>query len=238
MKVGLALSAGGARAVAHFGVLKILEEEGIRLHAITGSSMGAAIASLYALYPGTKELLQLAIRPLNDLPHDRIQKNIPDKFTLWNILNYLYGDVKIEDAALKLAIAAFDITRLRVKIFREGLIKMAVWAACAVPGVTPFARFDGGVYMDTALLCRAPVKEAFELGSEVVIESFVRIFPLDCPRNRPNLLVIPIDVPGVGWLDFTSWKTAFEAGLNSANQCRHDIKKIGTHPIFPMLPRK
>ncbi|MCK5087482.1 MAG: patatin-like phospholipase family protein [Melioribacteraceae bacterium] len=49
-KLGLALGGGGARGLAHIGVLKVLEKEGIEIHSITGCSMGAVVGSLYAYY--------------------------------------------------------------------------------------------------------------------------------------------------------------------------------------------
>jgi NTE family protein len=51
IKIGLALGSGGARGMAHAGVLEVLEEAGIELAAITGTSMGAIIGGLYAEYP-------------------------------------------------------------------------------------------------------------------------------------------------------------------------------------------
>ncbi len=56
MKIGLALGGGAARGLAHIGVIRVLEEEGIPIHAIGGTSMGAIIGSKYALTPNAKVL--------------------------------------------------------------------------------------------------------------------------------------------------------------------------------------
>jgi len=61
-KLGLALSCGGARALAHVGVLEVLEEEGIEIHAIAGSSMGAYIGALWAAGFSGKQLGELRAR--------------------------------------------------------------------------------------------------------------------------------------------------------------------------------
>ena len=55
-KFGLALGGGGARGLAHIGVLKALESHNIRIDAITGCSMGALIGGLYAYYGSVKEV--------------------------------------------------------------------------------------------------------------------------------------------------------------------------------------
>src|SRR5829696_5915173 len=53
-KVGLALSSGGAKGLAHIGVIQVLEENGIPIHAIAGSSMGAYVGAVWAYgYDGT-----------------------------------------------------------------------------------------------------------------------------------------------------------------------------------------
>jgi len=56
LKVGLVLSGGGAKGLAHIGALKIIEETGVRLDYIAGTSMGAIIGSLYASGYSAKQL--------------------------------------------------------------------------------------------------------------------------------------------------------------------------------------
>ncbi len=62
IKIGLALSGGGAKGFAHIGVLKVLEEEGIPIHLITGTSMGSIVGGLYALGYDSKMLEEIAIK--------------------------------------------------------------------------------------------------------------------------------------------------------------------------------
>ncbi|MDZ7807394.1 MAG: patatin-like phospholipase family protein [Gracilimonas sp.] len=61
LKIGLALSGGGAKGFAHIGVLKVLEEAGIKVDMITGTSMGAMVGGLYAIGYNTDELENLAL---------------------------------------------------------------------------------------------------------------------------------------------------------------------------------
>lgn len=64
-KVGLALGGGGARGIAHLGVLKVLEAEGIDFHLIAGTSFGAIAGALYAQQPKADEVRERVIRFLN-----------------------------------------------------------------------------------------------------------------------------------------------------------------------------
>ena len=60
IKIGLALSGGGAKGFAHIGVLKVLEEEGIPVHMVSGTSMGSIIGSLYAIGYSPQEIEEIA----------------------------------------------------------------------------------------------------------------------------------------------------------------------------------
>ncbi len=55
-KLGLALGGGGARGLAHIGVLRVLEQEGVEIHSITGCSMGAIIGGLYAHFRNVSQV--------------------------------------------------------------------------------------------------------------------------------------------------------------------------------------
>lgn len=95
-KFGLALGGGGARGLAHIGVLKVLDSEGIKLNFITGCSMGAIIGGLYAYFGSAKEV-EIFIRDLIEHPKfielgiDRLNKKIkkPDKNYFEQFIDYI-----------------------------------------------------------------------------------------------------------------------------------------------------
>ena len=79
-KFGLALGGGGARGLAHIGILKVLEEEGIKVDAITGCSMGSIVGGLYAYYGNVAEveahIFKLLENPkFNELKINDLQEN-------------------------------------------------------------------------------------------------------------------------------------------------------------------
>ena len=60
-KIGLVLSGGGARGIAHVGVIKVLEEAGVRVDYITGTSMGSIVGAMYAIGYDAATLEKLAL---------------------------------------------------------------------------------------------------------------------------------------------------------------------------------
>lgn len=80
-KIGLALSGGGMRGIAHIGVLRRLEEEGIRIYAISGSSMGALIGSLYSLGYDTYELENIIKEAdANEVFQNKPERNVTENY--------------------------------------------------------------------------------------------------------------------------------------------------------------
>ncbi len=80
VKIGIALGGGGARGLAHVGVLKALEEEGIPIHYITGSSIGAIVGAMYAQHPNADFLI------------DRFKQSLDEEFYDQLSLTYLKTD--------------------------------------------------------------------------------------------------------------------------------------------------
>ncbi len=84
-KFGLALGGGGARGLAHIGVLKVLEQNGIEVHSITGCSMGAIVGGLYSFYGNAKQVEDFILNIIHnpqflELGIDKLsENNKPDK---------------------------------------------------------------------------------------------------------------------------------------------------------------
>lgn len=141
-RLGLALSSGGARGLAHVGVLQVLEDHGIEVHAIAGSSMGSYVGALWAAGFSGRELELLA-----EEMHDRRQlwkladPIIPPMSGLFRglkakaHLERSLGDLRFEDLERRLLIVACDINTKQRLVLREGPIIDAVHASCAMPGI-------------------------------------------------------------------------------------------------------
>ncbi|MGC4023006.1 MAG: patatin-like phospholipase family protein [Cyclobacteriaceae bacterium] len=160
MKIGITLSGGGARGVAHIGVLKALEEMGVTVSIISGTSAGSIIASLYAyglkpdqIYEQVTQLsLRKSVRPAWSMSglltmdglKDLILKNIPENN---------FSALKIP-----LTIAATEIRKGEVNYFSEGELASAVVASCSIPVVFNPISFNGSLYVDGGLLDNLPAR--------------------------------------------------------------------------------
>ena len=172
--VALALGGGGARGFAHIGVLQVLEEAGIQVAEIAGTSAGALYAAGYAWGLTTGELLDLARRA----PRRRIFRPWPGGGALvghralaaW--LTDIFGADRIEDCLIPLTVVATRARDGLTVFLRQGPLVPAIVASATIPLLFPPVEIegeylvDGGVSLpvpDTALSGRWPVV-AVDLG--------------------------------------------------------------------------
>ena len=174
-KVGLALSGGGARGLAHIGVLKVLEREGIPVDFLAGTSMGGVIAAAYAagLDPDfmEQEALRMAsVRRLLTLADPSLPRR--GLFEGQKVREYLsahLGERTFADLRIPLTLVAVDLNSGREVYLRQGRVVDAVRATVALPGVfTPVER-DGQLLVDGGLLDNLPADAVRQMGADVVI---------------------------------------------------------------------
>jgi len=173
--IGLALSGGGVRGLAHIGVLKVLEEARVPIHCIAGTSMGGLLAAAWALGRSAQELEQEALR----LSHLRNLIPLADPglsqgglFAGQKIADYLadlLGDASFEQTRIPLAVIAADLNRAETVVLREGLVRDAVRATIALPGLLAPVKRDEQVLVDGGLLLNLPAAVTRQMGAEVVI---------------------------------------------------------------------
>ena len=77
-KIGIALGGGGARGLAHVGILKVFDEEGIPIHCITGTSIGAIVGAMYAQNPNVKDIIERFKQTLNEGFYDQLGYKNPE----------------------------------------------------------------------------------------------------------------------------------------------------------------
>ncbi|MGI6224715.1 MAG: patatin-like phospholipase family protein [Peptococcales bacterium] len=170
-KIGLALGAGGAKGLAHIGVLQVLEEAKIPIHLITGSSMGAAIGSIYAAGAQLSMMEKLALELNNShfidlvIPKWGLVKG-KKAHALLRLMthNYNFGELKIP-----VGVVATDLVCGERIVFKEGNVANAVRASIAVPGVVEPYQWDGRILVDGAVCDRVPAQLAQEMGADIVI---------------------------------------------------------------------
>jgi len=170
-RIGLALSGGGARGLAHIGVLKALERAKIPIHLLAGTSIGGFIGAAYAAGLSPAELEAEALRlsnPRQLLPLlDRARLLQGNKIT--DYLAQRLGRPTFDQLRLPLALVAGDLNTGQKVILQEGSVLDAVRATIALPGIlTPVEQGDQ-LLVDGGLLDNLPADVARQMGAELVI---------------------------------------------------------------------
>jgi len=174
-KVGLALGSGAARGLAHIGVLNVLEKAGIPIDAIVGTSIGAAVGSLYArLLDATyiKDFVQgMGVRQWARLVDPAVPKSGLIKGQhIKNIIRQLMGgDRRFSDLKIPLACVATDIVTGEEVVFKNGSVVDAVRASISIPAIFTLAKLNGRYLVDGGVVDPVPVDVARQLGAEFVI---------------------------------------------------------------------
>lgn len=174
-RVGLALSGGGARGLAHIGVLKVLEREGIPVDLLAGTSMGGVIAAVYAAGMDaetieTESLRVCNVRGLLSLVDPALPRS--GFFQGQKIQEFLanhLGQSTFEDLRVPLVLIAVDLNSCQEVRLREGQVVDAVRATVSVPGVFQPVQQDGQLLVDGGLLNNLPADAVRDMGADVVI---------------------------------------------------------------------
>ncbi len=171
-KIGLALSGGGARGIAHVGVLKVLEEARIPIHMLAGTSMGGIVAAAYAAGHSPAEIEQFfrSLRLLDIAQRDRTGLGLLGQGKIAGRLReVLGGDLTFDQLKLPLALVAVDLETGEEVIIREGSVVEGLLATSAVPVVFPPVRWQGRLLVDGGVLNNVPFDIARQMGADRVI---------------------------------------------------------------------
>ena len=174
--VGLVLGVGVAYGFCHIGVLKVIEEENIPIDVISGSSIGALIASLWATGRSAEEILKITeefaapkhiwnLIDLTLLPRlGFIKGNKLHRFIERHLGGKTFNDVK-----LPLKIIASDVKRKEPKVLDEGSLVEAVMASCSMPGVFMPFKFKEEFLFDGGIINPLPTEPLFKMGVKKII---------------------------------------------------------------------
>lgn len=159
MKIGLVLSGGGARGVAHIGVLKALKEKNIKITHIAGSSSGAIVGALYAAGHSWVEILDF-FKEVPIFHYKRYAINKPgfiDTSKFYKDLLPFFEDDNFESLKKELYIPATNLSDGTEKIFHKGELINPILASAAYPGLFTPVLIDGIPFVDGGVLNNFPV---------------------------------------------------------------------------------
>jgi len=246
MKIGLALSGGGALGVAHIGVLEELEKAGIKIGCVCGVSSGAIMGLAYAS-GGLKSLRGF---------YDKIIVSDfarPEKFVLAggpaaafkftaSVLDEITAGKNLEDLNIPFFCCATNVATGEKDILKSGPAVGAVMASCAYPAVFDQQEFAGNWYIDGGITRNLPAEEARAMGAEFIVGSSIygvdEILPAKAARmNKIELVFRTLNIfekelsrcqekqcdfcfkPGaqnMSWFDFFKMDEILELGRSNA----------------------
>jgi NTE family protein len=173
--VGLALGTGGARGLAHIGVIRVLEREGIAVDMVAGSSMGALIAAAWAVGKNADEMEEIAKQIRNKrtflklldpmFPGAGIFRGIK----VYNFLHSIVDGLTFADTLIPLKIVASDINTLEEVIFEDGKLIDAIRASITIPGVFRPVVTNGHTLIDGGITDPVPVQVLAHAGVAKII---------------------------------------------------------------------
>lgn len=247
-RIGLALGGGAARGFAHIGVIQVLEENGIKVDYITGTSAGSLVAALYASGKNGTALAAVA---------DNMDESA---FTDWafpgrglirgealaRFVRENTGGRSIEQMRVPLGIVATDLDSGQPILFQVGDPGVAVRASSAVPAVFTPVRIGSREYVDGGLVSPVPVRFARQMGAELVIAVDISAIPDGNATGDPMRMLLQTfaimgrsinvfelreaDVvmrprlAGVSGADFSARKRSIQAGRDVATAMLAELK--------------
>jgi NTE family protein len=174
-KIGLALSGGAARGLAHIGVLEVLQREGIPIDMIAGTSAGAVAGAVYAwnqdITRMKKEVLAvnwMKIAPLLDLSLFK-SGLIRGKKIESLLTSYIGGNIKFSDLKIPFACVASDIETGEEVVINSGSVPEALRASISVPGIFTVVKHEGRYLVDGGLTTPVPVEVVKKMGADFII---------------------------------------------------------------------
>jgi predicted acylesterase/phospholipase RssA len=220
---GLVLGGGGARGLAHLGVMQALEEAGVPIDVVGGTSIGAVMGAAYALGLRGEERVERTTRlaqrrlALPTLPivamssGRRVDRLLAEQF----------GDARIEDLPVRFFCVSASLTRAEEIVHERGPLAQAIRASLSIPGVFPPVYAEGDLLVDGGVLDYVPIdvmRVRVRNGPIVAVDVSPEVEPLTAApfpaspsgwrllARRLNLFARHEPVPGV--VDIVSRSTA------------------------------
>lgn len=190
MKTGIALGGGGAKGLAHIGVLKVLQEHGIVPDMVAGTSIGALVGGLYLLRGDILAVEEYALGFENSnlyphlVPRPSSSGMISEK-RIQAFLKGLFGSTRIQDLERPFFCPAVDIRSGREVMIDRGSLQQAVRASISVPVIFKPVRLRRTFLVDGGLLNPVPVDVLKKNGSDFTIAVNV-ITPRPLRPRRPR----------------------------------------------------
>ena len=161
--IGVVLSGGGTRGWVHVGAMLALQEHGVSMDAICGTSTGSLISSIYLTSSSQEEIISkvgnifnLGKKSINWYDYTWPKVSLISGNTQTTKLMDMFGDKKIEDLRIPFMAVASNLSKAEQVILRRDLIRQAVRSSCSIPGIVPPMLQDGDLIVDGGILNNLP----------------------------------------------------------------------------------
>jgi len=190
--IGIVLSGGGVRGIAHVGLLRALRERNIKPHFIAGASAGALVGALYAQNYEYEDILDFfRSTPLFDF--SRYSANKPgwldsDKYR--DFLIKYFPEDRFEELDRRLFVIASDLLNAEWEVFYSGELIRPLLASAAIPALFTPVEIDGRLFSDGGVMNNFPVEPLLPVCQKI-IGSFVNpLRPMERDQLTTSLRVL------------------------------------------------
>jgi NTE family protein len=219
-KVSLVLSGGGARGIAHIGVLEELEEQGYSIGSITGTSMGALVGGIYAMGKLDEfkswllTLDKLKVFALVDFTFSSQGLIKGDK--VFNRMKKFISDRKIEDLEIPYAAVAVDLLNKKEVVFKKGSILEAIRASIAIPTIFTPVNKENALLVDGGVLNNIPTNHAKRFPKDLLVAVNVNA---DIPLVRPAVVKKEIKArQSIYWKKISEFQSQLQKSSSSKSK--------------------
>jgi NTE family protein len=243
MKIGLVLSGGGMRGMAHIGAIRALEEHGIIPTHIAGSSVGAIVGALYAYGYDWKEILSF-FRAIHIFELKKYAVNKPgiiDAEKFYSVFKLYLKEDDFSVLKKQLSVTATNVLNGELAVFSTGELIKPLLASAAFPGIFAPVNINGAYYVDGGVFNNFPV-DLLKNTCDVIIGVYVngfdtiaisdlkhshnvieRVFKLKTVREdikrfkKCDLVIYPKQLSKYGTFDKKYFDTIYSIGYDTAN---------------------
>lgn len=248
-KIGLVLSGGSAYGFAHIGVIKVLEENGINVDIVGGTSMGSIVGGLYSAGVPVQQMEEILTKFSRKKIVDINPFSFADDGLLYGkkvtkFIKDIIGDKNIEDCGKEYYCIASDLVNGKKIVLDKGPLTMAIRASMSIPGIYKPIRHNKMILVDGGSSDNLPIQDARQRGADIVIgvdvcsfyqkqndlKSAFDILISACNLLTSNLvqsqqdkgdIYIKIDQPNVSFAKFTA-----EDAINSIKNGEEATRKM------------
>ena len=168
-KIGLVLGGGGAKGAAEIGVLKYIEEAGVHIDYIVGTSIGSIIGGLYSVGYRSQQLDSLFVNTdWENIFSESIAGTQQISNVFSNLLN-LPDSVDFDSLPIPYRCVATDIINTEEVILQRGNLARAMRASMSIPGAFKPVKWEGKLLVDGGMMNNLPVDIAKKMGADIII---------------------------------------------------------------------